>query len=334
VDYQVVFDARSSLPDLAFAPMGFFFAAVFGGIAYSAIRALSKGAPWGRAWFMVVVGALALIDGIFMTLATVTEWHLHREALASGECTVVEGTVENFVPEPPGGHGNESFEVQGRRFEYSGFASRSGAFHQGSGSGGPVRAGSRVRIHSDRDAIVRLEIASEDLGDYHGSSSPLSSMPFFLIPLAFLVLFPVVAIFISAIGGWSDLAATYGTAEIEGESFVFQSVALSLFGNYNHCIVVGVGNAGFTMRPTFPFSFGHARVSIPWSEVKTCTERRLFFRKWTDVTTRESKRRISIDGKAGRAIQTAFAEYSKTDRFGERLVGGRFADANAAHSSR
>ena len=44
-----------------------------------------------------------------------------RSALANNQVNVVEGYVENYHPQPLGGHDTERFEINGVSFEYSNF---------------------------------------------------------------------------------------------------------------------------------------------------------------------------------------------------------------------
>jgi hypothetical protein len=72
--------------------------------------------------------------------------------------SVVEGTVENFVPMPYGGHARESFTVGGRPFSYSDYIITSG-FHNAASHGGPIRPGLHVRLSYVGNDILRVEVA-------------------------------------------------------------------------------------------------------------------------------------------------------------------------------
>ena len=75
--------------------------------------------------------------------------------------SVIEGEVKNFVPMPYDGHANESFVVNGVRFEYSDYNLSSGGFNNTASHGGPIKAGLWVRIAYNHDVILRLEIRKE-----------------------------------------------------------------------------------------------------------------------------------------------------------------------------
>ena len=86
-------------------------------------------------------------------------WLEHRRLVAAyqnGSAKLVEGVVENFVPLPPEGHALESFEVNGKRFEYSKFVVTEG-FNGVVDSGSGLRDGLRVRVWYVGGTIVRLE---------------------------------------------------------------------------------------------------------------------------------------------------------------------------------
>ena len=105
--------------------------------------------------FEVVVGLL-LATGAF--LGTYGQYRGLVRALENRDYVVVEGVVHDFVPMPVDGHPNESFEVAGRRYEYSDFMVTQ-AFNNTQSHGGPMRDGLRVRIADVSGRIARLEIA-------------------------------------------------------------------------------------------------------------------------------------------------------------------------------
>ena len=81
-------------------------------------------------------------------------------ALASGKASYVEGTVDNFVPMPYGGHANETFTVKGVPFSYSD-GDVSAGFNNPSSHGGPIHQGLPVRIWYVGNEIVKLEIKKQ-----------------------------------------------------------------------------------------------------------------------------------------------------------------------------
>ena len=104
---------------------------------------------------------VALWFSLIWTMATFAvtfpEYYLLRKKYRAHQYSVVEGIVENFKPMPYEGHENETFTVNGMRFEYSDYAVSSG-FNQTSSHGGPIKEGIQVRISHIGNVILRLEI--------------------------------------------------------------------------------------------------------------------------------------------------------------------------------
>ena len=90
-----------------------------------------------------------------------------KQILQTGKAQLVEGRVENFVPQPAFDNGVESFTVSSVKFEYS-IATVSHGFNQSSTHGGPIdRNGIQVRIHyyhdqsENRNVILQLEVTKQ-----------------------------------------------------------------------------------------------------------------------------------------------------------------------------
>ncbi len=83
-----------------------------------------------------------------------------RQLLQGGAARVVEGTVQDFVPMPSGGHASERFTVNGVPFSYSDFDLSHCGFRNAASHGGPIRSGLAVRITYVGSSILRLEVAA------------------------------------------------------------------------------------------------------------------------------------------------------------------------------
>jgi hypothetical protein len=94
---------------------------------------------------------------VVVFVGTFPEWLLGRRAVRNRTAMVVEGPVENFVPMPFRGHGNERFTVGGVAFSYSEY-DMSATFKNKTTS---IWAGRYVRVHYLGNAILKLEVASE-----------------------------------------------------------------------------------------------------------------------------------------------------------------------------
>lgn len=102
-----------------------------------------------------------------------------------------------------------------------------------------------------------------------------------LVPLSFLLLFPVfwclVTLLISWLGGWHGLAACYASrAVLHGPSRHFESAYLGSLGRYRSCLTVGVDEAGLHLAVFFLFRPGHPPLFIPWADVLAPAERRMW----------------------------------------------------------
>jgi hypothetical protein len=99
-------------------------------------------------------------------LVSYTSYSNAQQILQTGEIQVVEGQVENFIPQPAFDNGVESFTVNGVGFKYSA-ATISHGFNQSSTHGGPInRNGIQVRIsyyddQSGDNVILKLEVAQQ-----------------------------------------------------------------------------------------------------------------------------------------------------------------------------
>ena len=69
--------------------------------------------------FCACVGLAVVLISVIVALA---QYNMYRKTVGAynrGEYKIVEGYVENFDPMPYSGHANESFEINGVKFEYS-----------------------------------------------------------------------------------------------------------------------------------------------------------------------------------------------------------------------
>ena len=112
-----------------------------------------------RAW--VVGGAALFIAASLAGLSQLKhEWNDYQRlasAYSGHRYAVVEGTLNNYQC-VQGGHGEASFDLDGRHFTYWP-ASNSPAFHDGSCLG-PVQSGVWARIYAVGNDIIRIEIGN------------------------------------------------------------------------------------------------------------------------------------------------------------------------------
>jgi hypothetical protein len=98
----------------------------------------------------------AMAISIPMNTVTWSRYQTAISRLRSEDFGIVQGRVENFVPEPLTGHAMESFSVGGKSFSYGQYVDTSG-FHNSSSHGGPIKEGLYVRISYRGNVILKLE---------------------------------------------------------------------------------------------------------------------------------------------------------------------------------
>ncbi len=161
MEYRLVFDiAEAGFKNWKFSVFGLLFVAV--GILLVAFRGeIGKGRHWiFRCIFPFCFLGFSVLWTLVVFLSTYGNYRRHSLLMREGRASLVEGRVENFVPMAYHGHGLESFEVNGVRFEYSDYVVSPG-FNNSKSHGGPIDEGRLVRIHHRDGIILRLEIKDE-----------------------------------------------------------------------------------------------------------------------------------------------------------------------------
>lgn len=156
--YQTVFDVTDAGYRAWQMPVfGLVFMAIASGLLVYEYR-FRVGVKRLRRKLAWLLASLATSWTLLVSFVTYSEYSRLSGALASGSASYVEGVVERFVPMPYSGHAMESFEVAGKRFEYSDYVVTAGFNHTAS-HGGPIRAGRTVKVWYVGDTIVRLQVA-------------------------------------------------------------------------------------------------------------------------------------------------------------------------------
>jgi hypothetical protein len=134
-------------------------------------------------------------------------------------------------------------------------------------------------------------------------------------PLWFLVLFPglwlVVTGVLSRVGGWASLATQFrATQPTSGESFRSVSGSVGKKGlpiGYRNCLLVSVGERGFSLAVLFLFRFQSPPLFIPWSQVESVEEAKVFFVRCVVIRLRNQWPVISLQGPAGKRVKEIYA---------------------------
>ena len=109
----------------------------------------------------IALGVVGLV--IFCWMPVSGAWQVFEEysrfatRYRTGQFSLVEGIVEDFVPEPSGGHGRETFRLGEHHYAYSTSELVPG-YHQLRARGGVIAPGVKVRIADIDGHIARIEI--------------------------------------------------------------------------------------------------------------------------------------------------------------------------------
>lgn len=180
-----VFDiAEAGFVNLNFPAFGLIFVAVGCIVPFFPTILRTMGIPYlemqsgFRKGFRFLFPAFAVL-WIASSFFAIYPSYLQLKSMAEeNRCSVVEGRVENFIPMPAAGHAKESFSVSGISFRYSDFEITNG-FNNTSSHGGPINAGSYVRIcyAPPNNVILRLEVRDDQVEPKDHSNSPFFPVP-------------------------------------------------------------------------------------------------------------------------------------------------------------
>lgn len=142
-----------------------------------------------------------------------------------------------------------------------------------------------------------------------GQTNPEFLQPQWFFPL-FICMWLGITGLLSYVAGWASLASAFPNREtIVGERFGFRSGSMGrrfLPVSYGNCLFVVVCPEGFRLSILFLFRFLSPPFFVPWTEVASVEEKRLFFFSYYVVSIRNHWSRISIRGEPGRALKMQF----------------------------
>jgi hypothetical protein len=160
--YYTVFDVtQAGFKSWEFSAFGLIFIVV--GVAMPTL--IKKGIfrtqrPWMEKWFPRFFLGFAILWTLGSFITTFAEYRSAIGVMRSNRAEVVEGAVTQFKPMPYSGHVNESFVVNGVKFEYSDYGITAG-FNNTTSHGGPIREGLPVKIWHLHGEILRLDVKKE-----------------------------------------------------------------------------------------------------------------------------------------------------------------------------
>ena len=138
--------------------------------------------------------------------------------------------------------------------------------------------------------------------------------PLWFFPLFVAGWFSVCAA-LSYLAGWPGLASRFqSTRPAEGERFRFASGSVGastwLPVTYCSCLFFTVGETGFLISVFFLFRFLSPPLFIPWTEVESISEERLWLIRHAVIRIRGFSTKIMVPGRAGQSITQAYARFS------------------------
>lgn len=155
MNYHVIFDASQSNSEIAIFWLGPLAAIIPGLIGWSLFRSSDpKEAAKGK--FFLLIAFLGFCFSLVLLVGKYNEHFQSKNALRTGDYQIVEGTVENFVPMPPGGHSTESFEVNKIPFRYGN--GRGSVVFNSEWNRGYIHNGVQARIAYKGENILRVEV--------------------------------------------------------------------------------------------------------------------------------------------------------------------------------
>jgi len=80
--------------------------------------------------------------------------------------------------------------------------------------------------------------------------------------------------------------------------------------SYRSCLFFTVADTGFLLSVFFLFRFLSPPLFIPWAQVESVTEQRVWFLQTAVIRMRDSSTKIMVRGRVAQAIMMAYARFS------------------------
>ena len=123
-------------------------------------------------------------------------------------------------------------------------------------------------------------------------------------PLAgFIVMWCVVLVLLSLVGGWSALAGNYRLKESFNGKWHHCSGYLGWVG-YGSCLKLGADQKGFYMGMLWPFRLAHPPLCIPWRDVKAQQKGFGWFKTVTFHFTQHPSVPLRISARVAKTLTT------------------------------
>jgi hypothetical protein len=114
----------------------------------------------------------------------------------------------------------------------------------------------------------------------------------FFVPLAFLLVFPVMwigVVWLISRFGWAELANFWRTTETS-TGMPFSSASGRIGGaRYNHVLQIWLDDQGLFLEPIWLFRIGHERLLIPWEDVLSMKPSQILWQSGVRLELKNSK---------------------------------------------
>ena len=133
--------------------------------------------------------------------------------------------------------------------------------------------------------------------------------PFFLLPLVWVI----VCVVISRLGGWSQLAGAYQDAlpvtPAPIRRWRMRSARMRWGTNYNGILNIGVDTQGLRLSVFFLFRPAHPPLFIPWHDIAVSPTKALFYKGYSLTFARAPGVKVTIRDDLFREVSTAAADH-------------------------
>ena len=149
------------------------------------------------------------------------------------------------------------------------------------------------------------------------------SMSTVLAPLGFIGFFVTswlcVCALMAHLSGWQALATRFrANGDVVGEQFRFSSGTVGSSSwfpvGYRNCLRVTVSDSGLGLSLLFLFRVFSPSMFIPWEQVESVEDDRVWLVRCAMVRIRETPTRIGLQGKPGQSVMAAYGTFEQRRR--------------------
>ena len=132
----------------------------------------------------------------------------------------------------------------------------------------------------------------------------------------FVTLWLCVCALMAHLSGWRALATRFpANGDVNGEQFRFSSGTVGSSGGFpvgfRNCLRVTVSDSGLGLSLAFLFRAFGPSMLIPWEQVESVEDDRVWLVRCAMVRIRETPTRIGLQGKPGQSVLAAYARFQQ-----------------------